>query len=261
MADRAATRRAVRSAARWAGLAIAVLLAGCTPQPMTEQARQTHWLYNLFMACAAGVFVIVGGLIMWSKDAPFLRARLPSGGRVAAGAGSLRSSACCSTWGPTAAGRAVDQRRLVLRLPRRQGPAGRPQRWQRPVHHPPTAHPPPPDGPARVRGQPRRRILLHPQPERTSLAVRARHLSRTVPQQALAPAATQARSHELLPIRHRASGSRSEVRYAYSALRRGPRRKVAPPRQVGRPSRHGRQRCRAQDPHARSSRAQQRRSN
>jgi cytochrome c oxidase subunit 2 len=66
MANRAATRRAVRSAVRWAGLAIAVLLAGCTPQPMTEQARQTHWLYNFFMACAAGVFVIVGGLIVWS---------------------------------------------------------------------------------------------------------------------------------------------------------------------------------------------------
>ena len=58
--------RAARLGVGWAGLGLAVLLAGCTPQPMTEQARQTHWLYNFFMACAAGVFVIVGGLILWS---------------------------------------------------------------------------------------------------------------------------------------------------------------------------------------------------
>ena len=79
---------------------------------------------------------------------------------------------------------------------------------------PQTAHPPPPDGPARVRGRPRRRILLHPQPARAALAVRARHLSRTGPQQALAPAGKIPRApSETTP----SSGSRSEVRYTYPA--------------------------------------------
>jgi cytochrome c oxidase subunit 2 len=48
------------------GPLLAVPLAGCTPAPMTEQARQAQWLYNFFMACAAGVFVIVVGLVLWS---------------------------------------------------------------------------------------------------------------------------------------------------------------------------------------------------
>jgi cytochrome c oxidase subunit II len=59
-------RRAARLGVAGAWLGLVVLLVGCTPQPMTEQARQTHWLYNFFIACAAGVFVIVGGLILWS---------------------------------------------------------------------------------------------------------------------------------------------------------------------------------------------------
>ena len=49
---------------------------------------------------------------------------------------------------------------------------GRPERRQRPVHHSQTAHPPTPDRAARVRGQPRRRVLLHPQPQRAALALR-----------------------------------------------------------------------------------------
>jgi hypothetical protein len=50
-----------------AWLTIAVLLAGCTPQPMTEQARQTHWLYNFFME-------IVPGFVERNYSAPGPRA-------------------------------------------------------------------------------------------------------------------------------------------------------------------------------------------
>jgi cytochrome c oxidase subunit II len=46
--------------------AVPVVLAGCAPQAATEQGREIYWLYNFFMVAAAGVFVVVGGLIVWS---------------------------------------------------------------------------------------------------------------------------------------------------------------------------------------------------
>jgi cytochrome c oxidase subunit II len=50
---------------RWLPAA-AVLLTGCAPQPATEQGRAIYWVYNFFMVAAAVVFVVVGGLIVWS---------------------------------------------------------------------------------------------------------------------------------------------------------------------------------------------------
>ncbi len=47
-------------------VALAVLLAGCAPASITTQGRQTHWLYNFFMWCAAGVFLLVSALIVIS---------------------------------------------------------------------------------------------------------------------------------------------------------------------------------------------------
>jgi heme/copper-type cytochrome/quinol oxidase subunit 2 len=46
--------------------AVPVVLAGCAPQAATEQGREIYWLYNFFMVAAAGVFVVVGSLIVWS---------------------------------------------------------------------------------------------------------------------------------------------------------------------------------------------------
>lgn len=43
-----------------------VVLAGCAPQPATEQGREIYWIYNFFMVAAAVVFVVVAGLIAWS---------------------------------------------------------------------------------------------------------------------------------------------------------------------------------------------------
>lgn len=64
------TRLMDRPASRWARVAAAVVvgsaLAGCTPDPATIQGTQVRQLYDLFMLAAAGVFVIVAGLISWS---------------------------------------------------------------------------------------------------------------------------------------------------------------------------------------------------
>jgi cytochrome c oxidase subunit II len=40
--------------------------AGCLGQPVSEQGAEIRWLYDLFMAAAAVVFVVVAGLIAWS---------------------------------------------------------------------------------------------------------------------------------------------------------------------------------------------------
>jgi cytochrome c oxidase subunit 2 len=42
------------------------ILAGCTPAPVTTEARDVASLYQLFMIAAVVVFVIVAGLIGWS---------------------------------------------------------------------------------------------------------------------------------------------------------------------------------------------------
>ena len=55
-------------------------------------------------------------------------------------------------------------------------PFAGPQRWDRPVHHPPAADPPAPDRAAPVRRQPRRRVLLHARPAGAALARRPRHV-------------------------------------------------------------------------------------
>jgi cytochrome c oxidase subunit 2 len=44
----------------------AVVLTGCAPQGVTEQGRDIQGLYNFFLIAAAGVFVIVSGLLIWS---------------------------------------------------------------------------------------------------------------------------------------------------------------------------------------------------
>lgn len=46
--------------------AAAVVLAGCAPQAASEQGRAIFGPYNLFMAAAAVVLVVVAGLIVWS---------------------------------------------------------------------------------------------------------------------------------------------------------------------------------------------------
>ena len=47
-------------------LSVGLLVAGCLPAPATSQARQIAWLYQLFVIIAAGVFVVVWGLLTWS---------------------------------------------------------------------------------------------------------------------------------------------------------------------------------------------------
>jgi cytochrome c oxidase subunit 2 len=47
-------------------LAVPLALAACAPQPASEQGREIYWLYNFFMVAAAVVFLVVGGLIVWS---------------------------------------------------------------------------------------------------------------------------------------------------------------------------------------------------
>lgn len=46
--------------------AIAVLLAGCAPEPATTEGARVKMLYDFFLVVAAGVFVVVAGLIGWS---------------------------------------------------------------------------------------------------------------------------------------------------------------------------------------------------
>ncbi|MEO6577670.1 MAG: cytochrome c oxidase subunit II [Candidatus Limnocylindria bacterium] len=53
--------------ARAIGLgALAVTGTGCLPQPVTETGRDVAGLYQIFMLAAAGVFVLVIGLMAWS---------------------------------------------------------------------------------------------------------------------------------------------------------------------------------------------------
>ncbi|HEX2194244.1 MAG TPA: cytochrome c oxidase subunit II [Candidatus Limnocylindria bacterium] len=48
-----------------AGLA-AVALGGCAPQPVSVEGEAVKTLYDIFLAVAAAVFVVVAGLIGWS---------------------------------------------------------------------------------------------------------------------------------------------------------------------------------------------------
>ena len=47
-------------------LTIAIALGACVPAPATVQAGRVEGLYNLFLAAAAVVFVVVAGLIGWN---------------------------------------------------------------------------------------------------------------------------------------------------------------------------------------------------
>jgi cytochrome c oxidase subunit 2 len=59
-------RPSTRRAAACAAAAAIMGLAACTPAPATSQGEQVRGLYLLFISAAAGVFVIVAGLIGWS---------------------------------------------------------------------------------------------------------------------------------------------------------------------------------------------------
>ena len=63
MLKRSRLRRVLRLGAPAAS---AAALAGCTASPATSEANSVAWLYNVFMAAAAVVFVVVAGLIGWS---------------------------------------------------------------------------------------------------------------------------------------------------------------------------------------------------
>lgn len=56
-------RRATRLAIIGAGVAVT---AGCLPAGVTDQGRDVTGLYDLFMLAAAGVFVVVVGLLAWA---------------------------------------------------------------------------------------------------------------------------------------------------------------------------------------------------
>ncbi|MCV0404393.1 MAG: cytochrome c oxidase subunit II [Chloroflexi bacterium] len=62
--------------------ALALVASGCLPVPVTEQGRDVASLYDLFMIAAAGVFVIVIGLLAWTilryRGAPGRDAQLPA---------------------------------------------------------------------------------------------------------------------------------------------------------------------------------------
>src|SRR5437870_12315959 len=47
-------------------LAVALALGACTAPPATVEAGRVQGLYNLFLVAAAGVFVVVAGLIGWN---------------------------------------------------------------------------------------------------------------------------------------------------------------------------------------------------
>jgi cytochrome c oxidase subunit II len=49
-----------------AALALALLVAGCAPQSVTTQGDAARFAYNFFLWTAAGVFVLVSGLVVWS---------------------------------------------------------------------------------------------------------------------------------------------------------------------------------------------------
>ena len=47
-------------------IGLAVSTTACLPQAVTAQGQDVAWLYYLFMLVAAGVFVLVAGLLAWS---------------------------------------------------------------------------------------------------------------------------------------------------------------------------------------------------
>ncbi|PZR62051.1 MAG: cytochrome c oxidase subunit II [Chloroflexi bacterium] len=47
-------------------VATALALGGCTASPATAEANSVAWLYNVFLAAAGVVFVVVAALIGWS---------------------------------------------------------------------------------------------------------------------------------------------------------------------------------------------------
>ena len=77
----------------------------------------------------------------------------------------------------------VAQRRHLHRRPARVRPPRRTSPRPEQLHDPATTDPPPAAGPAAVRGHPRRRVLLRPEPERAALARRAGHLTRRHPRE------------------------------------------------------------------------------
>ena len=46
--------------------ALAVLIAGCAPQPVTRQGAEIHDLYTIIFVIAAAIFLFVEGLIIWT---------------------------------------------------------------------------------------------------------------------------------------------------------------------------------------------------
>ena len=44
---------------------LGLLPAGCLQAPASDQARQIAWLYQAAMVLAAGVFLVVWGLLAW----------------------------------------------------------------------------------------------------------------------------------------------------------------------------------------------------
>lgn len=56
----------LRLAALPAAAGAVLLLAGCAPEGVTTQGADIRNLYNFFLAAAAGVFVLVTGLVLWS---------------------------------------------------------------------------------------------------------------------------------------------------------------------------------------------------
>lgn len=52
---------------RWPpAVAVALAATGCLPQPATAQGAEVAWLYSVFAAVAAVVFVVVASLLAWS---------------------------------------------------------------------------------------------------------------------------------------------------------------------------------------------------
>ena len=46
--------------------ALAILIAGCAPQPVTSQGREIADLYGIVFVIAAAIFLLVEGLIVWT---------------------------------------------------------------------------------------------------------------------------------------------------------------------------------------------------
>lgn len=47
-------------------IGVSVSTTACLPQAVTTQGQDVAWLYSVFMLVAAGVFVLIAGLIAWS---------------------------------------------------------------------------------------------------------------------------------------------------------------------------------------------------